>query len=99
VRERIRTHNGDMRNFRLEKKYPLVTIPYRPMHHMHSVEEQVRALTTAAFHLQEKGILAFDVFYPKFEMLQARLGDGKGRKTPDVHFTVQLSGSRRSGAP
>jgi len=75
VRERIRTHNGDMRNFRLEKKYPLVTIPFRPMQHMHSVEEQVRALTTAAFHLQEKGILAFDVFYPKFEMLQARLGE------------------------
>ena len=42
---------------------------------MHSVEEQVRALTTAAFHLHEKGILAFDVFYPKFEMLQARLGE------------------------
>ena len=37
VRERIRTHNGDMRNFRLEKKYPLVTIPFRPMQHMHEV--------------------------------------------------------------
>ena len=31
VREAIRTHHGDMRNFRLEKKYPLVTIPFRPM--------------------------------------------------------------------
>ncbi len=75
VCERIRTHHGDMRNFRLEKRYPLVTIPFRPMQHMHSVEEQVRALTTAAFHLHEKGILAFDVFYPKFEILQARLGE------------------------
>ena len=75
VRERIRTHSGDMRNFRLEKKYPLVTIPFRPMQHMPSVEEQVRALTTATFHLDEKGILAFDVFYPKFEMLQAGLGE------------------------
>ena len=75
VRERIRTHNGDMRNFRLEKKYPLVTIPFRPMQHMHSVEGQVSALTTAAFHLHEKGILAFDVFYPKFEILHARLGE------------------------
>ncbi len=75
VRERIRTHHGDMRNFRLEKKYPLVIIPFRPMQHMHSIEEQVRALTTAAFHLPEKGILAFDVFYPKFEVLQARLGE------------------------
>jgi SAM-dependent methyltransferase len=75
VSERIRTHNGDMRNFRPEEKYPLVTIPFRPMQHMHSVEDQVCALTTAAFHLHEKGILAFDVFYPKFETLQARLGE------------------------
>lgn len=75
VRERVRTDHGDMRDFRLEKKYPLVIIPFRPMQHVHSVEEQVRALTAAAFHLDEKGILAFDVFYPKFETLQARLGE------------------------
>jgi SAM-dependent methyltransferase len=75
ARERIRTHNGDMRNFRLETKYPLVTIPFRPMQHMHSVEDQIRALTTAAVHLDGNGLLAFDVFYPKFEILQARLGE------------------------
>jgi SAM-dependent methyltransferase len=75
VQQRIQIHHGDMRNFRLENKYPLITIPFRPMQHMHGVEDQVRALTTAAFHLHEKGILAFDVFYPKFEMLEARIGE------------------------
>ena len=75
VRQRIGLHRGDMRNFRLEKKYPLVTMPFRPMQHMHDVEDQVCALTTAAFHLHEKGILAFDVFFPKFEMLEARIGE------------------------
>lgn len=75
VRERIRLHHGDMRNFSLENKYPLVTIPFRPMQHMHTVEDQVRALSTAALRLHTQGVLAFDVFYPKFEMLQARLGE------------------------
>jgi len=75
VRERVRTHDGDMRQFRLERKYPLVTMPFRSMQHMHSVEDQVRALSTAAFHLHEKGVLAFDVFYPKFDRLDSRLGE------------------------
>lgn len=34
VRDRVRTHNGDMRNFRVEQKYPLVIIPFRPLQHM-----------------------------------------------------------------
>jgi SAM-dependent methyltransferase len=74
VRERIRLHEGDMRDIRLQRKYPLVTIPFRPMQHMHTVPDQVKALQTAAFHLDEGGILAFDVFYPKFELLQGGIG-------------------------
>jgi SAM-dependent methyltransferase len=75
VRERIHLYEGDMRQFRLDRKYPLAIIPFRPMQHMQTVEDQVNALTTAAFHLREGGILAFDVFYPKFEMLQGGIGE------------------------
>src|SRR3984957_5116697 len=74
VRRRVTLHNGDMRDFRLNKKYPLVIIPFRPLQHMHTVQDQLKALTTAAFHLQKDGILAFDVFYPKFELIPAGLG-------------------------
>jgi SAM-dependent methyltransferase len=75
VRQRVTLHEGDMRDFRLAAQYPLVIIPFRPMQHMHTVEDQVSALTTAALHLREDGILAFDVFYPKFEMLTAKMGE------------------------
>src|ERR1700746_824555 len=68
VRRRVTLHAGDMREFRLNRTFPLVTIPFRPMQHMHTVADQVRALTTAAAHLADGGILAFDVFYPKFEV-------------------------------
>jgi SAM-dependent methyltransferase len=75
VRDRISLHAGDMRDFRLGRRFPLVTIPFRPMQHMYTVTDQVRALTSAAAHLQNDGILAFDVFYPKFERLPLRIGE------------------------
>lgn len=75
VRRRVTLHDGDMRDFRLGAQFPLVIIPFRPMQHMHTVEDQVSALKTAASHLNERGILAFDVFYPKFELLTTKIGE------------------------
>ncbi len=74
IRRNITLYNGDVRYFRLRKKYPLVIIPFRPLQHMHTVQDQLKALTTAAFHLQKDGIVAFDVFYPKFESIAAGVG-------------------------
>jgi SAM-dependent methyltransferase len=68
VQRRIVIHEGDMRRFRGRQKYPLVTIPFRPMQHMYTVEDQVAALRTAVFHLADDGILAFDVFFPNFAL-------------------------------
>jgi SAM-dependent methyltransferase len=75
IRERVTVQQGDMRGFRLNRKFPLVMIPFRPMQHMFTVEDQAAALTTAAAHLTDDGILAFDVFYPKFEMIWTRIGE------------------------
>src|SRR5215469_12696130 len=75
IRDRVSLHAVDMRDFRLGRRFPLVTIPFRPLQHMHTVADQVRALTSAAAHLESDGILAFDVFYPKFERLPLRIGE------------------------
>jgi SAM-dependent methyltransferase len=77
VASRVQLHEGDMRSFRLERKYPLAIIPFRPMQHMYTVTDQVSALSTAAFHLAETGILAFDVFFPKFELMNSGMGEEK----------------------
>jgi hypothetical protein len=45
----------------------------------HSVEDQLAALNTAAFHLASGGLLAFDVFYPRFESLLAGVGEEKSK--------------------
>jgi SAM-dependent methyltransferase len=83
VRDRITVHQGDMRSFRLNRKSPLVMIPFRPMQHMFTVEDQLAALKTAAAHLTDTGILAFDVFYPKFDMIWTRVGE----EIPEMEWT------------
>lgn len=75
VRRRVTLHEGDMREFQLGAQYPLVIIPFRAMQHMHTVEDQISALRAAALHLTDTGILAFDVFYPKFELIHSKMGE------------------------
>jgi SAM-dependent methyltransferase len=77
VRQKVTLHEADMRTFRANKKYPLVIMPFRPMQHMFTIEDQLSALRTAAAHLDENGLLAFDVFYPRFDLLAAGIGEEK----------------------
>src|SRR5437764_4427895 len=65
---------GALRPFRSPRHSPLVIIPCRPMQHMYTVEDQINALKTAAYHLDPDGLLAFDVFYPKHERLFSGIG-------------------------
>jgi len=75
VQELVSVSHGDIRNFRSNREYPLAIIPFRPLQHMYTVEDQVAALQTAAFHLEPGGILVFDVFYPKFDSLNSKVGE------------------------
>jgi SAM-dependent methyltransferase len=74
VRELVSASHGDIRSFRSNREYPLVIIPFRPLQHMFTVEDQVAALQTAAFHLEGGGNLVFDVFYPRFDSLNSKVG-------------------------
>ena len=75
VQKNITLHAGDMRDFRLNRTFSLVTIPFRPMQHMFTVADQISALKSAAAHVAEGGMLAFDVFYPRFERLALGIGE------------------------
>lgn len=75
VRKRVRLHKGDMRRFRLRRKFPLVIMPFRPLQHMHTLADQLAALRTAALHLAPRGIFAFDVYYPNFEKILGGIGE------------------------
>lgn len=75
VQRRVRVVEGDFRTGRFGDQFPLVVIPFRPMQHMYTAEDQLAALTSAGSHLTDGGILAFDVFNPRFDKLLS--GDGE----------------------
>jgi SAM-dependent methyltransferase len=75
VQKNITLHAGDMRDFRLNRTFALVTIPFRPMQQLFTVRDQLAALTSAAAHVAEGGTLAFDVFYPKNDVSKVRIGE------------------------
>src|SRR5258708_15591438 len=75
VAEMVSIFEGDMRTFRSNQEFPLVIIPFRPLQHMFTIDDQRAALETAAFHLEDDGILAFNVFYPLFDRLYSGIGE------------------------
>ena len=75
VQRRVRVIEGDFRTLQLGDVFPLVVIPFRPMQHMYTVKDQLAALRNAGSHLADGGVLAFDVFNPRFDKLIS--GDGE----------------------
>lgn len=61
--------SGDMRRFSLGRKFPLITIPFRPFQHLLEVEDQMACLAAVREHLAPGGRLIFDVFDPDLKRL------------------------------
>lgn len=61
----IRLHRADMRHFVLDRRFPLIIAPFRPVQHLYTVADQAAAFRAIRSHLLPEGIFAFDAFYPK----------------------------------
>ena len=64
VRAKTQLIDGDMRSFKVGRKFNLITIPFRPFQHLISVKEQVACLNCAFEHLQRGGRIVVDIFNP-----------------------------------
>lgn len=69
VQAKVALHEGDMRRFALGGTYDLITIPFRPLQHLHTIEDQQAAFGCFGAHLRRGGRIAFNVFYPNFLLL------------------------------
>ena len=85
VRRRTRVVEGDFRTHYLGDQFSLVVIPFRPMQHMYTTEDQLAALKNARRHLADDGVLAFDVFNPSF----AKILTGIGEEYLDLEWPAQ----------
>jgi hypothetical protein len=65
---------GDVRDFRLDRRFRLAIIPYRAFLHLETVEDQIAGLRSLHDHLEPGGRLVFNVFDPRFEAFVARDG-------------------------
>ena len=73
VKRRIHLVQADMRDFRLEVKFPLVLIPFRSFLVLLTVDDQIRALKNIKEHMKEEGVLVIDVFAPRYDLLSQRV--------------------------
>jgi SAM-dependent methyltransferase len=71
VQRRVHLVEGDMRHFALNRRFSLVTIPYRAFLHNLDVEDQLRTLRRVREHLADDGRLIFNVFDPSVRHLAA----------------------------
>ena len=62
IRARVRLVQGNMTNFDLGRRFPLVIIPFRPFQHLLEVQQQLDCLERVGKHLEPGGRLVLDFF-------------------------------------
>ena len=94
VRQRVQLIQGDMREFDLRRRFPLITAPYRVFLHMLTAAEQEAALQEVRRHLQPGGRLALNIFDPDLDTLAVDGGAQGGALHRDSEFVVEETGRR-----
>ena len=69
VQARAQLVSGDMRNFNLERRFNLATLPFRPFQHLVTAADQLACLKTIHRHLNPGGKLILDLFNPSVQFL------------------------------
>ncbi len=94
VQSRVQLVQTDMRNFDLERRFRLITVPFRPFQHLITVDEQRSCLESIRRHLADGGRLILDLFNPNLDALANRqLGEELAEEpefvTPDGRRVVR----------
>lgn len=79
----IAWHLGDMRDFEITRRFPLVIAPFNALMHLYSLDDQDRALDRMVAHLEPGGICAFDLYQPRFGPEAVLRHEGETFTDPD----------------
>jgi len=82
---------GDMADFSLDQRFRLVVVPYRTFQHLLTPVDQAQALGCVRAHLEEEGLLVFNVFDPLRDMVENGL---QGPLRKDTDFADPETGHR-----
>ncbi len=80
--------NADMVDFDMQRKFGLITIPFRAFQHLETLDEQLRCLRNVREHLCEGGIFLLDLFNPSMKFIldetrRSEFGDEPSFTLPD----------------
>jgi SAM-dependent methyltransferase len=64
IQHKIHLIEADMRDFSIDRKFSLITIPFRAFHHLIETKDQIACLSCIYNHLQTGGRLIVDLFNP-----------------------------------
>jgi SAM-dependent methyltransferase len=84
ARDRITLVEADMTEFQLSQNFKLAIVPFRPIQHLTTVNEQLSFLRCVYQHLQPSGRLAFDAFNPNLSLLAAAITPDEIEDTPEL---------------
>lgn len=93
VQRRIGLVKGDMRSFRFDEQFALITIPFRAFLHLLQVSDQIVTLRNIHRHLREDGRLVLNFFDPSMEYIVGHSGPIGGA----LHATGESFVDSRSG--
>jgi SAM-dependent methyltransferase len=71
----VRWVHGDMRNFDLGERFPLIFVARNSLLHLSEPEDFGAFFSSVRRHLNPGGVLAFDIFNPSLPMLCRRAGE------------------------
>lgn len=94
TRKRINLLEGDMRDFKIDKRFKLITIPFRAFLHILTVEDQKKTLLNIFDHLADDGKLIIDIFDPKIELINSNLGYQSSRLKQMTELVHPVSGNQ-----
>src|SRR5215468_4763355 len=84
TRGRITLVEADMTDFQLSRTFKLAIVPFRPIQHLTTVNEQLSFLRCVHDHLQPGGRLVFDAFNPNLALLAAAINPDEIEDTPEL---------------
>ena len=94
VQKRINLTQGDMRDFELNQRFKLITIPFRAFLHILTVEDQKKTLHNILEHLTDDGKLILDAFDPKLQLINSNLGHQSSRLKQMTELVHPVSGNQ-----
>lgn len=94
IQGRIQVVQGDMREFSLSQRFPVVLMPAEVYQYLTTVDDQKRTLARIRNHLAEHGLLVFTAFDPRLDIIAARFGPLGTAPTKLREFTHPTNGNR-----